>query len=157
MARREARATDEYLDTVFIITELERFECQTRSGKSLDCVATAPDAFLGPDNELHLCQCEDDWRLRQSGYTLTVACKHVIMLRQWLLDTPPDDRWLSLEFVAQFVPYALRTLEAMCKRGFLPADKIGRQWAIPPSLIDSVIADLIARIVPLPPFSDEGF
>lgn len=155
-ARREARGADEYPYMFFLITELDRFEVQTKSGKSVDAVPLASQVFTGADGELHMCQCEDDWRLRQSGYVFTTVCKHVVALRLWLLDTTVDERFYSLEYVSEQTGFSLRALEAACKEDILPATKIGRQWGIDPGDIGDVVSGLNSKKITFPnswPFS----
>lgn len=149
-ARRQARAAAELPSLIFMQTELGRWECQTTSGKSVDCVPLAEMAFEGEDGELHLCQCEDDWRLRQSGYELATACKHVEGLRLYLDATPVDDQFYSLEWLSEQTGYSLRALEQQAANGSIPADKIGRQWGIPSPLATDTILYLRERVINFP-------
>ena len=149
-ANRASRGLAEYDSMNFLITELGRFEIQTASGKSVDAVPLASEAFLSPVGEPSMCQCEDDWRLRESGYSLDTFCKHVHALRKWLLDTTIDERFYSLEYVSEQTGYSLRALEEACREERIVAEKVGRQWGISPVVIEATLSYLLDRIVTFP-------
>lgn len=148
IARREARAADEYADSLVLWSENGLLEVCSKSGKSLNVAPSIGAAWPGQFPEPHLCQCEDDFRLRASGYQLNVRCKHYLIGQMAIDNELTDPIFYSAERLAQDTNYAIRTIEALCRQEVIPAVKVKEKWCIVPGDYANTVSTLIQRVWP---------
>ncbi len=146
-ARRAITATAEYSETLVLRTEFGRYEIRSVSGSSYDCVLDSADGWIDQDNNLVICQCMDEWRLRMSGYDFATVCKHVLIARIYVTATGVDNVNLTTEAVAEATGFDQRTVEHYCKTGEIIATKLRETWSITPADYFDAVAFLTAKIV----------
>lgn len=118
--RRKAQALAEYATTSICLGAERQYHVRTASGNCYEV-----------SKSLITCDCPDWFKQEQSGYGI-VRCKHIWMCIKALADPAYPDGldWGTGLFAAE-TGIDIRTVENLCKEGFVAAFKVNSDWHIP--------------------------